>query len=78
MGGGHPWALDAPAEQRLGALLDEQNDLPDHEYARRLAMRLGRPVSRQAVNRAWKRMGVAREGKAARAPELGEPDERER
>ncbi|HEU4412786.1 MAG TPA: hypothetical protein VFS43_46510 [Polyangiaceae bacterium] len=76
-GGGRPRALDARAEHLLRELLREQSDLPDHEYARRLAERLGRPVSRQAVNRACKRMGVTREGKVLRVTKSGEPNARE-
>jgi transposase len=73
-GGGHPRSLDARAERALWALLREKNDLPDREYARRLAERLGRPVSRQAVNRTWKRLGVTRKNKTLRASEQSRPD----
>jgi transposase len=72
-GGGHPRTLDARGGRMLAELLRDQPGLPDHEYARRLTERLGRSVSRQAVNQARKRMAVAREGDVRRAIARGRP-----
>jgi transposase len=72
-GGGHPRALNAKDERALRALMREKCDRTDQDYAKRLSQKIGRPVTRQAVNRAWKRMGITRKKKDLHATERDEP-----
>lgn len=69
-------ALSAGHEHALRALVAEKNDCTDAEYARRLAARTGKRVSRRTVNRAWRRMGYTRKNKALHASEQDRPDVR--
>lgn len=73
-GGGPPRLLKRVHERALLALLREQNDRTDAEYARRLAQRTGVAASRCTVNRAWRRLGVTRKKKVLHATEQDRPD----
>ncbi len=67
-------ALEAGHEHALRALVAEKNDRTDAEYARRLAARTGKRVSRLVVNRAWRRMGFTRKNKTLHPAEQDRPD----
>ena len=73
-GGGPPRQMQRRHDRALLALLREQNDRTDAEYARRLAKRTGLRVTRCAINRAWRRLGVTRKKKVLHATEQDRPD----
>ena len=72
-GGGRSRTIDAEGERVLRQLLRERRDRTDHDYAQRLSERLGRTISRQAVQRTWARMGITRKKKDLHASEQDEP-----
>jgi transposase len=73
-GGGPRRVLRRVDERALRALVAEKNDRTDAEYARLLAARTGRRVSRRTVNRTWARLGFTRKKKVLHASERDRPD----
>ena len=72
--GGPPRALRLADESALRALVAEQNDRTDAEYAALLAARTGCDVSARTINRAWRRLGFTRKKKVLHATEQDRPD----
>jgi transposase len=69
-GGGRRAALDAPAQERLRRLVQDQPDATLEE----LAARVGVPCSRMAIARALKKLGITRKKKVLHAAERDRPE----
>lgn len=59
-GGGHPRAVDAAGEVLVRQWLQQQSDLTDVELAQRYTECTGQPVSKAAMNRTVRRLGLTR------------------
>ncbi len=73
-GGGPRRLLHSADERALRALVAEQNDRTDAEYAARLATATGCQASRRTICRAWRRLGFTRKKKTLHATERDRPD----
>lgn len=67
-GGGQPRAVDAAGEQVVREVLGQQADLTDAERAQRYRERTGKQVSKSAMHRAVRRMGLTRKKSPSMPP----------
>ena len=67
-GGGQPRAVDAAGEPVVRQLLEQQADLTDAELAQGYTERTGQPVSRSAMHRTVRRLGLTRKKSPSTPP----------